>query len=342
LGAEVYDNLSSGGSPALRVKAAGRPGVAIIPMISPYVYLGGRLRIKALGRSAGDRLAVSISTNNARTFAPVYSGTLDGATEVNVGLKEKIFRRYSYWIKIELEGTAGIDALQVENDFQHAPRTLPWLGKGKNTITVAADADPAIATRSIVCRITPDPSFNKIETTGTMGVVFDNVDLRNDACWWRGGTGVMTVPVETPGEMTALSFSVQYRARSEKDRIQVSASTDKGRTWRPVTTLAGPTPGRTEHLRVAKWPPRARKALLRFEMTGNNTAGVMSFRIDADYRDPLAAKTVRPFRVVHRWKEGSAAQSHSETITRLPAKYTIQAGADPEIVSVSYEMAATR
>ena len=39
---------------------------------------------------------------------------------------------------------------------------------------------------------------------------------------------------------------------------------------------------------------------------------------------PLASKTIGPFRVVHRWKEGGREQSHVETISRLPARYTIQ------------------
>ena len=43
-GAEVYENLAEGGSPALRPKDGGKPGVAVIPMTSPYVYLGGKLR----------------------------------------------------------------------------------------------------------------------------------------------------------------------------------------------------------------------------------------------------------------------------------------------------------
>jgi hypothetical protein len=217
---------------------------------------------------------------------------------------------------------------------------MTWLDKGKNTITVAADGDPAIATRTISCRITTDPAFNKNETTTTMGVTFDNVNLQYDACWWKGGTGVMTVPVEVPGDLVALGFSTQFRARSEKDRIRVTTSTDDGRSWREVAVLKGPTQGRTEHVRVNKWAPKARKALLRFEMTGNNTAGVQSFRVDADYRDPMAAPTFRAFRVIHRWKENGRERTHTETIAHLPAKYTIQAAAEPEMVSVSYVMAS--
>jgi hypothetical protein len=342
LGAEVFDNLASGGSRPLRVKNPGRAGVAVVPMISPYVYLGGKLRLRADGRSSGDKLTVSISTNNGRTFTPIYSSTVERSTEATVDLKDKILRRYAYWLRFELTGGAGLSAIHVENDFQHAPRTLPWLGKGKNTITVAADADPTIATRSIACRITPDPSFNKNETSTTMGLLFDNVNLQYDACWWKGGTGMMTVPIEVPGDLVGLGFSTQFRARSEKDRIRVATSTDGGKTWRQVAMLVGPTQGRTEHLRVSKWPAGTRKALLCFEMTGNNTVGVQNFRVDADYRDPLASKTIRPFRVVHRWKEGGRDQTHVETVSRLPARYTIPAVADPEMVSVSYEMAASR
>ena len=122
----------------------------------------------------------------------------------------------------------------------------------------------------------------------------------------------------------------------------MTASVDDGQSWREVAMLRGPTQGRTEHTRVEKWPRQTRKVLLRFQMSGNNTAGVQSFRVDADYRDPMAAANVRPFRVVHRWKESGREKMHSETITRLPTKYTIQSGALPEMVSVSYEMAESR
>ena len=65
-------------------------------------------------------------------------------------------------------------------------------------------------------------------------------------------------------------------------------------------------------------------------------------RIDADYRDPLAAKSFArsPFRVTHRWTEKGKPRSHVETIIKLPAKYTIRTGSAPEMVSVAYEMAA--
>jgi hypothetical protein len=343
-GSEVYANLASNGthSPALHVKKAGKPGIAVIPMISPYVYLGGRLKLKAAGRSNEDRLTVSLSTNNGRSFTELSSIPLQKPESLVIDLKERILRRYAFWIKIELTEQAGLDSLVIENNIQHAPRTLPWLGQGSNTITVAADRDPTIATRSIACRITPDATFARNETSGTMGLTFENLDLRSDACWWIGGTGLMTVPVEVPGDLVSLGFSAQIRARSEKDRVRIVASTNGGRTWREVAIMNGPTQGCTGHFRVDTWPKGTRKLFLRFELTGNNTAGVQSFRVDADYRDPLASKSVRQFRVVHRWTEQGKPKTHAETITKLPMKYTIRTGGEPDMVSVSYEMPARR
>ena len=42
----------------------------------------------------------------------------------------------------------------------------------------------------------------------------------------------MTVPIEVPGDLVSLGFSAQVRARSEKDRVRIVASTDGGKTWR--------------------------------------------------------------------------------------------------------------
>ncbi len=173
-----------------------------------------------------------------------------------------------------------------------------------------------------------------------MGVTFDNLNLEHNACWWKGNTGTMTIPIDVAGDLVSLGFSAMIRARGEKDRVRASTSVDGGKTWREVAVMAGPTQGRTHHVRVDDWPAGVRRALLRFEMTGNNTIGVQSFRVDADYRDPLAAKAMTPFRVVHRWNEAGKTHEHAETIDRLPRSYAIEAGDGPEIVSVSCEMPA--
>ena len=316
-------------------------------MASPYVYLGGRLRAEGgatLGRRPGGRLDLDRQRPELRA---ALVRRRPGTAEAVVDLTGKILRRYAYWLKVEITsatpGGAGLESLAVENDIQHAPRTLPWLGRGRNTITVAADGDPGVATRSVACRITPDASFTKNETTGTMGVAFDNLDVKDGACWWKGGVGRMTVPIEVPGDLVALRCSAQVRARGAKDAVAMLVSTDDGRTWREAARIAGPTPGTTGQFRFDDWPAGTRKALLRFEMTGNNTIGVLSFRVDADYRDPLAAGGV-PAVPGRPPLDGGGPREERTTRSsrRCPFTYTIDAAADPEMTSVTYEMEASR
>ncbi|HEY7424173.1 MAG TPA: hypothetical protein VH682_08050, partial [Gemmataceae bacterium] len=340
-GAEIYENLTVGTTPALHPQTADKPGVAVVLMSSPYVYLGGRVRVKALRKTEMDRVSLSLSTNG-RTFQPLWQADMIGSSESVVDLGEKIERRYTYWLKIELSSTsptgAGLDLLQIENDIQHAPRTLPWLGKGGNTITVAADSDTTLASRAFTCRITPDTHFQRNETSSSLGVQFDNLNVQDGACWWKKGIGTMTVPLDTPGHMTGLRFSTQVRARGAKDKIRLLVSFDDGKNWEEAAKIQGPTPGHTESGRFTRIPPGAKKALFRYELSGNNTIGILSFRIDADYKDPRAAKSFRPFHVVHRWKEKGEEKSHRATIEKLPSTYRIATGDVPEMVSVSYEM----
>src|SRR5205823_12732477 len=103
-----------------------------------------------------------------------------------------------------------------------------------------------------------------------------------------------------------------------------------------------PTPGTTRTFRIVDWPEGTRDVLLRFALGGTNTTGLFNVRIDADYRDPLAAKGFRPFRVTHRWKEGGREHAHAQVITALPSVYTIETGDDPEMVSVISEMPRAR
>jgi hypothetical protein len=340
-GAEVFENLESGPA-GVKVKDRSKPGVSVVAMTSPYVNLGGLLTIAFDAPGADDRLAVSISTDGGRSYAPFSSYRSSTSFAAGGKTERWISRRYHYLVKLELVAGARLTQFVVLDDFQHAPRTLPRLEKGKNTISVSAGLDPTLATRTITGRIAAEPGFNKNETAESLGVTFENLDLKFNACWWKGGTGLMTVPIDVPGDLLALGFSAMIRARGEKDRVRASVSTDGGTSWREVAVMAGPTQGRTHHVRVDDWPKGVRKALLRFELTGNNTIGVQSFRVDADYRDPIASASPRPFQVVHRWKEAGKDRSHEQTIRGLPTSYTIEAGAEPEMVSVSYRMPANR
>ena len=116
------------------------------------------------------------------------------------------------------------------------------------------------------------------------------------------------------------------------------ASFDGGTTWTQTAKITGPTPATTRYFRFDKIPAGAKQALLKYELTGNNTVGIFSFRVDADYKDPRAAKAFLPFRITHEWKENGQNKTFSQNVPKLPFTYGIKAGSDPEMVSVSYAM----
>lgn len=343
LGSEVYTNLTSGPeSPRLHAVRDGTHGVAVVPFASPYVYLGGRVRLRAVRPTAGDLLSVSLSTNNGRTFAPVWEAKPTGAQAATIDLGAKILRRYGFLLRVEMSHGAGLDAFEVEADVQHAPRTLPWLARGANTITVEAEGDPTVAGRAFAFRITPDATFTRNETSNTMGVTFDNLKVDDGACWWQGGVGSMSLPVKVPGDLVTLRLSAQARARDAEDVITIRAtSADDGSSWREVGRITGPTQGTTRAFRLGDWPAGTRSVLVRFDMTGRNTAGLLSVRADADYRDP-GATPFRPFTVTHRWTQGGRERTKVQEITQLPQRYPIDVDGDPEMVSVTYAMPSTR
>jgi hypothetical protein len=347
LGAETYENLASGGSPALHVKSGDRPGVAVIAMSSPYVYLSGSVVLKGTLTGPAARVVVSLSTDCGRTYRQISKSEGSGGFGSVIDISKLIERRYAYWLKLEItSGTpkgAGLDRLQITNDFQHAPRTLPWLAKGPNTIIVAADGDTGIASRTFAGKIVGGENREppKNETIRDLGVVIDNLNLEYDALWWKGGTGTLTLPIDVPGDLAALRWSAQVRARSDKDLVRMRVSGDGGKTWRDAGRIGGPTQGTTGAFHIGEWPAGTRSALLRFELTGNNTVGILSFRADADYRDPRGSTAFRPFRVVHRWSENGKAKSHAEVVKKLPSSYTITTSGDPVMIAVSYEMPAT-
>ncbi len=216
-GAEVFENLQSGRD-GVTVRDRSRPGVLVVEMRSPYVYLDGMMQfVWDVPAGATGRVSVSISTDGGRSFVP--TGTEGIRTTIVAGgkLEGWIARRYAYRIKVELLGGARLTHLILDNDIQHAPRTLPRLEKGKNTITVSAGLDPTIATKTITGRIAAPPGFAKNQTAESMGVTFDNLNLEHNACWWKGGTGTMTVPIDVPGDLVSLGFSAMIRARGDKD-----------------------------------------------------------------------------------------------------------------------------
>ena len=100
---------------------AGKTGVVVWTMSSPYVFVGGT----AGGR--GDRARFAISWDG-KSWHEV-DRDLDGF------FPPEGPARYRYYLKCELSGDAHLRRLGIVNDLQMAPLTLPGMGVGTNAFT---------------------------------------------------------------------------------------------------------------------------------------------------------------------------------------------------------------
>jgi len=181
---------------------------------------GRQVKLSAYCKTAADHVTVSLSTNNGRSFTPLWTTDRTGVSETVLELKERVLRRYAYQLKVEIVAStpqgAGLTALAAENDLQHAPRTLPWLGKGATPSPLPETAIPRWPPGPSPAVSPPIPSLLKTRPHRRWR------HLRQSACGrWNvlvdRGVGTMTVPIETPGEMVALRFGAHIRARGAKD-----------------------------------------------------------------------------------------------------------------------------
>ncbi len=103
------------------VAQAGKMGVVVWKMRSPYVFVGGRLEVEG----------------NAAKFSLSW----DGKSWQEVGdnldplFPSKETARYAYWLKCELPEGARLKRLAIINDLQMAPLALPGMVVGDNRFT---------------------------------------------------------------------------------------------------------------------------------------------------------------------------------------------------------------
>ena len=100
---------------------AGKTGVVVWTMRSPYVFVGGNLEVDGAGAkfslSWDGRSWEEAGNDLDRFFGP--SGPA----------------RYVYYLRCQLSGQARLRKLRIVNDLQMAPLTLPGMGVGTNTFT---------------------------------------------------------------------------------------------------------------------------------------------------------------------------------------------------------------
>jgi hypothetical protein len=338
-GALTADNLDES---AVRVREATRPATLVLRMPSSYVYLTGTLTFAAAVGEGGS-IVVSFSDNNGLNWKEIARA--DATGEQRVDLRPLVFRRYDYRLKFVLRGAGtGLDALKIVHDIQHSQRPLPVLGQGDNTITFSAG--PAEGTVTVEGATNMSAKGKQLlwtdfhpEVSGFTQGRWAGVDR-----WLfvnKGGKGVLTFPVSTPGDLVRLRFGAHYRALDARDGLDYQVSFDGGKTWKSVDRAAGPTRGHCKYVVFTDVPNGVRQALVRYAGTSRDatqdSTGLFNFRIDADYHEPFGG--FRPVRVTYAWEEDGQPKRDVYVARKPHETYTIRCSAKPVMKSIVLELA---
>jgi len=331
-GAWSLDNVKTGAgiSPMDR----GRPAEATFRMQCPYVFLGGKIRLAGEAKGNG-WLKVLLSTNNGLDWTEIKE--INGKFNEEIDVKDKVFRRYDYYVRLAMAGDVAVAALEIENDIQHSQRALPALGQGPNAVTV--HAGPAVNT------VTAAPSLhqdigNKNEKLSGFRPVLEGARHEGSVIN-SGGRGSVTFPVATPGDIRSVRFGGHFRADGNNQGVGLMLSFDGGRSWAEAGSVPGPYRGYCKYVEYDRVPPGARTVLVRYQLSG---ASILSLRADVDYWDTPDGRKPRsgafpPFVVTYVYKDG-AEKRVPLVVKQSPAKFSITCGSKPEMRSIIVEVPA--
>jgi hypothetical protein len=332
--ADNVSNAIGGGNAALYAKDSTKPASLVLRMPSSYVYLSGELALNAVVGNGGS-IDVSLSENNGLDWKPL--ATITTAGDQKIDLKPFVARRYDYRLKFVFKGPGtGLNALAISHDIQNSQRTLPILDQGDTKISFSTGPQEGT--------ITLHGNVSKTDTAKAKNLVFNEFHPKYDNVDPAGlkvqkGTGTVTVPVETPGDMTRLRMGIFYRANDASDSWTAEASFDNGKTFTPIATMQGPAKGDSKYLVFDKVPANTRSALVR--LTGKAHAPdnvfIRDLRIDADYKEPHGG--FAPIKVTYAYEENGEAKTNVHVATSPSDTYTIHCDSKPKMKSITLELA---
>ena len=324
-----YNPVSAGMDISTMAKEA--DGSFVVRMPSSYVYLTGKLEMD-VDLEAGKTMAIAFSDNNGLDWKPL--ATIEKSGSQSVDLQDKVGRRYDYQLKFSPQGKATFKAFKITHDVQHSQRALPALDKGENKITFSVGPQEST--------VTIEPSTNaanagKQLTVSDFRMVLDNVTNEKPGLHMAAGKGSITVPVTTPGDMTALRMGTMYRARDKNDIWTLEASFDDGKTWKQIKDLPGDTRITGDYTVMTDIPVGTRSALIRWSGTQRSTLLIFNLRLDADYKAPGAG--FAPVKVTYVWDEDGQEKRHEHIASNPQDSWTITCASKPVMKSITLELA---
>ena len=320
---------SNGG---LKATDAAKPGVVVFSINAANIATSAKALLDLDLPGASDACSVAISTDFGHSWQETWKSEKPGAEKAEVPLTG-VAANHQFLVKLTLTGQAALKAIEIRTITQINKLTLPILTLGSNAIDVVA-GDP---TETIL--FWPEIQDNKFkESCLSSANLVSEKGFEWHGCLWleTPGSGNMVYAVETPGEMTELTYGGRFYNRAPKSSISLEHSTDEGKTWTKTWELTDTKPPwDTIHFETVKMPSGAKRVLVRYTLTspaagGYSGCSVYSVRMTANYRPPDAK--FQPVEVTYNWSEWKESQwverSHTQLIGKTGECYSISVGGD--------------
>ena len=152
-----------------------------------------------------------------------------------------------------------------------------------------------------------------------------------------GSTGMLTAPIETPGDMLRLRLWAHYRTWGDEDCLEFQVSFDGGKTFKKIGDGPGQKFGRTASCVCTEVPAGTKKALVRYIGKRKSSMMIWAFRADADYKDP--AFGFRPVKITYAWEENGQEKKNEHIAKAAEETYTIKCDTKPTLKSIALELA---
>ncbi len=319
----------------LHCQRAGEAGEIVYKITSANVTTSESLVLDYVRKTPADSLRVSVSTNNGISWKEVWAAA-DGSTPqatAQIAIGADVNGAYDILLKFELLGKAAAEdallkSVEIKTITEINAKANPKLNIGKNTIYVGQGAQ----TNSIV--LWPDNRPGKYKE-----LLFEekNIECGFDKEWnyygWvhpadRKADAYVVYKLDTPRDMTRVTYGGRFSNRYEKNHIDMFHSLDDGKTWTPSYSLTTcEQPWDVLHQESIEIPAGHRSILFKYFMTAGSS--IHNVHMEAEYK-PVAAE-FKPFSVTFTWNEVQAdrklvQRSHTQRIDAVPFTYTIDVG----------------
>jgi hypothetical protein len=315
---------------------AGQPAEVVFKLNSANATASLTVAADFALRTDQDQAKLSVSTNNGRTWKPVWAGQ-PGQTAAKVSLRDEVNGLYETLVRAELlarsrPGDALLKDLRLQALTEFNSKTSPALNWGRNTVYVGAGEQ----SESIV--YWPDLRGEKwnlyASQSANMTSGANEYGVGNMFPAQGGQEGYVVFRMDAPGDITRVVYGGRFAALNAKSRVELRHSFDEGKTWTTDWTLAREAPDAVYYQTLDKLPPGTRSVLYKYvasrDAAKRPSASIYAVRMEAAYA-PAVRTSGEPIEITFAWKERQddytlKSRSHTHVVTTLPCKYVINVG----------------